>query len=216
MAASHIAYSDMAIHKVSGTDPDQDAQSLIQLIEWKINFALRHAPGDAGELANNTFKKKALFPFLLRGLAIESYENNITNTTTWENVKTNFITGFSDVRNKVRYGMEVEHWIRGDGEEMRIFLQRIRRTVGKGWPNQKSINEALQQNAERDAQAQQRRQRYTDYLLKRLPPRYLKRRAQDYLMENPNATWNDFSTQINRRDISFQVSSNFLKDEEYT
>ena len=35
-------------------------------------------------------------------------------------------------------------------------------------------------------------------------------------MENPNATWNDFSTQIIHKDVSFQVSSNFLNDEEQT
>ena len=35
-------------------------------------------------------------------------------------------------------------------------------------------------------------------------------------MENPNATWNDFSTRIIHRDVSFQVSSNFLNDEEQT
>ena len=35
-------------------------------------------------------------------------------------------------------------------------------------------------------------------------------------MENPKATWNDFSTKIIQRDVSFQVSSNFLNDEEQT
>ena len=35
-------------------------------------------------------------------------------------------------------------------------------------------------------------------------------------MENPNATWNDFSTRIIQRDVSFQVSSNFSNDEEQT
>ena len=35
-------------------------------------------------------------------------------------------------------------------------------------------------------------------------------------MENPNATWNDFSTRIIQRDVSSQVSSNFLNDEEQT
>ena len=35
-------------------------------------------------------------------------------------------------------------------------------------------------------------------------------------MENPNAAWNDFSTRIFQRDVSFQVSSNFLNDEEQT
>ena len=91
MAAAHLAYPDLAVDKFSGTDPDQDAESFIQLIERKINFALGDAPGDAGELVNYTFRKKALFS-LLRGPAAEWYEGNITNATTWQNVRTNFIT----------------------------------------------------------------------------------------------------------------------------
>ena len=35
-------------------------------------------------------------------------------------------------------------------------------------------------------------------------------------MENPHSTWNDFSTRIIQREVSFQVSSNFLTDEEQT
>ena len=35
-------------------------------------------------------------------------------------------------------------------------------------------------------------------------------------MENPNGTWNDFSTIIIQREVSFQVSFNFLNDEERT
>ena len=35
-------------------------------------------------------------------------------------------------------------------------------------------------------------------------------------MENPNAKWNNFSTRIIQRYVSYQVSSNFLNDEEQT
>ena len=35
-------------------------------------------------------------------------------------------------------------------------------------------------------------------------------------MENPNATWNEFSTRIIQNDVSFQVSNNFLNNEEQT
>ena len=216
MANSHLAYPDLAIDKFSGTDPDQDAESFIQLIERKINFALGDAPADAGELVNYTFRKKALFSSLLRGPAAEWYESNITNATTWEDVRTNFNTRFSDGRNKFRYRMEVEHCIRDDGEEIRQLLHRIKRTVDKGWPDDLNGIEAANDAAERTAQGGQRRQRYIDYSLKGLRPRYLQRKAQEYLMENPNATWNDFSTRITQRDVSFQVSSNFLNDEEQT
>ena len=118
MAKTYLAYPDLAIDKFSGTDPDQDAESFIQLNERKINFALGDAPADAGELLNYTFRKKALFSSLLLGPAAEWYESNITNATAWENVRTNFITRFSDGRKNIRYSMEVEHCIRGDGEEI--------------------------------------------------------------------------------------------------
>ena len=36
------------------------------------------------------------------------------------------------------------------------------------------------------------------------------------MMENPDATWIDFSARIMQRDVSFQVSSAFLTDEEQT
>ena len=85
MANTHLAYPDLAIDKFSGTDPDHDAVSFIQLMERKINFALGDAPADAGELVNYTIRKKALFSSLLRGRAAEWHESNITNSTTWEN-----------------------------------------------------------------------------------------------------------------------------------
>ena len=82
MANTHLAYLDLAIDKFSGTDPDQDAESFIQLIERKINFALGDARADAGELVNYTFREKALFSSLLRGPAAEWYERNFTNART--------------------------------------------------------------------------------------------------------------------------------------
>ena len=211
MAATHLAYPDLALDKFSGTDPDQDAESFIQLIERKINFALGDAPTNVDALANYNFRKKALFSSLLRGPAAEWYGSTIEAATPWEDIRTNFITRFSDGRNKFRHRLEVEHCVRGDGEEIRNFLHRIKKTVDKGWPDDMNGINRTQQNAERDAQARQRRQRYMDYSLRGLRPRYLQRKAQEYLMEHPNATWNDFSTHIIQKDVSFQVSSNFFR-----
>ena len=166
MAYTHLAYPDLAIHKLSRTHPDQNAETFIQLIERKNNFALGDATADAGDLANYTIRKKALFPSSLRRPAAEWDESNFTNATTWENVRKNFITRFSDGRNKFQYQKEVEHCFRGDGEEIRNFLHRIKRTVDKGWPDDMEGIAAADQNAERGAQGLHRRQRYIDYSLK--------------------------------------------------
>ena len=74
MTNTHLAYPDLALDKFSGTDPNQDAESFVQHIERKINFALGDAPAYLDELVNYTFRKKALFSFLLRGPAAEWYE----------------------------------------------------------------------------------------------------------------------------------------------
>ena len=67
MANTHLAYPDLAIDKFSGTDPDQDADSFIQLIERKINFALGDAPADAGDLVNYTFGEESAVFFSTPG-----------------------------------------------------------------------------------------------------------------------------------------------------
>ena len=66
MAATHLAYPDLAPDNFSGTDPDQDAESFIQLIERKINFAPGDAPANPDALANYNFRKEVLFSSLLR------------------------------------------------------------------------------------------------------------------------------------------------------
>ena len=112
--------------------------------------------------------------------------------------------------------MEVGHCLRGDGEEIRKFLHRIKKIVDKGCPDDMEGFADADRPAERQARGRQRRQRYIDYTLRGLPPKYLQRKAQEYLMEHPNANWNDFSTRIIQRDVSYQVSSNFLNNEEQT
>ena len=126
MAETHLAYPDLALDKFFGTDQDQDAESFVQLIERKVNFALGDAPADLDDLVSYTFRKKALFSSLLRGPAAEWYEIKIENATTWADTREEFITRSPDGQNKFRYRMEVEHCVRGDGEEIRNFLHRIK------------------------------------------------------------------------------------------
>ena len=75
--------------------------------------------------------------------------------------------------------MEVEHCVRGDGEEIRKFLHRIKKNVDKEWPDDMEGFVEADRAAERQAQGRQRRQRYTDYTLRGLRSRYLQRKAQE-------------------------------------
>ena len=185
MAATHLAYPDLALDKFSGNGPDQDAEYFIQLIERKYNFAFGDAPANPDALANYTFRKKALFSFLLRGPAGERYESSVEAATPGNDIRIGFIARFSDGRTKFRHRMELEHCFRRYGEEIRNFPHRIKAKVEKGWPRDMSSVAGAQQAAEREAQGRQRRLRYMDYSLRGLRPKYLQRKAQEYLMEHP-------------------------------
>ena len=152
MTNTHLAYPDLALDKFSGTHPDQDAEFFVQLIERKINFALGDAPADPDDLVGYTVRKKALFSSLLQGPAAEWYENFIEKATTWAATREQFITRFSDGRNKFRHRMEVEHCVGGDGEEIRNFPHRIKKIVDEGWPDDMEGVAEGDRAAERQAQ----------------------------------------------------------------
>ena len=133
---------------------------------------------------------------------------------TWDEIGTLLITILPDGRNKFRHRMPVEHTIRADEEEFGNVFHRIKKTVNQGWSGNMVGVAVADQNAERTAEARQRRQRYPDYTLKVLRPRYLQRKAQEYLMGHPTATWNDFSTHLVNKNATYQVLTIFLIDEE--
>ena len=105
-------------------------------------------------------------------------------------MKMKSIARFSDGRNEFRHRLEVEHCWSDDTS---------------GIPN-------AQQNAERETQKKQQKQTYLNYSPRGLKTIYLQIKAQEQLMECPNATRNDFSTQIFQEDVLLQVCSDFLHD----
>ena len=144
----HLAYPYVASEKFSGTEPDQDAESFLQLLEA---------------------------------------------ATLWNEIKTNFITRFSQIRFKVSHQLEVEH----------CWLDDMEKSI----PN-------AQQNAERATQKRQQKQKYIDYNLRRLKSMYLQLKAKEQLLDYANATRNEFLSHNIREDIMIQVFSNFLHDVE--
>ena len=158
MAEAHLGYRDLIMDNFSGTDPDRDAEAFICQIECKIFYVLGTEPDVAdAEHVVYLFRKKAFFSSLLRGSAAEWYGSTITDAMTWNDVRNLFITRFSDRRNKFRQRMEIEHCIRADGEEIRNFLHRKKKTVDEGWPDDMVGVALADQNAERTAQGRQRR-----------------------------------------------------------
>ena len=193
--------------KFSGNDPDQDVKSFLLTIENKIDFSLGSPPNDAGEAVRHLFRKKALFSSLLRGPAAEWYEGfNVGNPLpTWIQVRTAFITRFSDDRDKYRHSITAENYVRGKVELVKNFYHRVKQAVDKGWP----IDAAANQN-ERDAQQNSRNQKYIDFTIRGLTPSGLKRKAHEFLIEQPNTTWDNFKDHVANKDLIYSVSSEFV------
>ena len=122
----------------------------------------------------------------------ESFLQLTETTTLWNGKKMNFITRFSDGRNKFRNRLEVEHC----------------------WPDDTNGVPNAQQNVERTTQKRQQKQRCMDYNLRGLKPNYSQLKAQNQLMEYQNAAWDDFPTHNIQKDVMLQVSSIFLHDVE--
>ena len=157
MYAAHLTYPGLALDKFSGTDPDQDAKSFIQLVERKIIYAPGVARANPDVLAKYSFRKKTLFSCLLRDPAGEWYESNFDAAIPWEYIGTNFISWFSDGRNKFRHRLEIERCIKTDGEEIENSLKRNKQVVDKSWPDDMGGVTGPQQAAEQAAEAGQKK-----------------------------------------------------------
>ena len=158
-AIAHLACPDLALDNLSGTDSDQDAEAFIRLRECRISFALGTEPEVADwEHVIYLFRKEVFFSSLLKRPATECYRSTIQDAVTWNEVRTLFITKFSD-GNIFRHRMEVEHCLRANGEEIQNFLHRIRKTLDKGWHGDMVGVATADQEADRAAQSEQRRQR---------------------------------------------------------
>ena len=201
MEENTVSFPDLASEKFSGNDPDQDTKSFLLTVENKINFSLGSRPTDIAERTRSLFRKKALFSSLLRDPAAEWYADSINDAATWNQIRTTFIERFSDDRDKYRHRITAEKRVRGNEELIKNFCHRFKSAVDKGWPLDPSGTQA-----KKDIQQNQSNAKYIEFTVKGLKPTGLKRKAHEYLMEHPNATWNAFQTHVTSKDVIYTIS----------
>ena len=95
--------------------------------------------------------------------------------------------------------------MRGNEELIKNFYHRVKSAVDKGWP----LDPNGTQN-ERDNQQNQRNAKYIEFTVRGLRPAGLKRKAHEYLIEHPNATWDAFQTHITSKDVIYTISSELV------
>ena len=202
MAENTVSFPDLASDKFSGNDPDQDAKSFLLTVENKIKFSLGSRPTDIAERTRYLLRKKALFSSLLRGPAAEWLAESINDAATWDQIRNAFIDRLSDDRDKHRHRSTAENCVRGTEDLIKNFYHRFKSAVDKGWP----LDPNGTQN-EKDNQQNQRNAKNIEFTVRGLKPTGLKRKAHEYLIEHPDATWDVLQTHITSKDVIYTVSS---------
>ena len=207
IAENTLSIPDFALDKFSGNDPDQNAKSFLFTVVNKIIFSLGSWPSDVAERARCLFRKTALISSLLRGLAAEWYADSINDAAAWDQIKTAFIDRFFDDRDKYRQRITAENCVLVNEELTKNFYHRIKSAVEKRWPLDPNGTQA-----EKNNEQYQRKANYIESTVRGLKPNGLKRKAHEYLIEHPNATWDAFQTHITSKDVICTISSELVRN----
>ena len=210
MADHPITHPNLSFVSFSGNDSDLNAKAFWTSVENKIVFSLGQRPTDAGAQPNYDHRQKSLFGSLLTETALEWYTDEVTNTTTWAELKSFFLKRFTDGRDRFKHRIDAENATRQEGELIKNYFHRIKTSVDKGWPE--SIDTTVHADAdaqalEKNIQTRQRTQKYIDFSVKGLKPLALKQKAHEYMIENPNAGWVTFTNHIITKDLTFIVAT---------
>ena len=210
MADHPITHPNLSFVSFSGNDSDLNAKAFWTSVENKIVFSLGQRPTDAGAQPNYDHRQKSLFGSLLTETALEWYTDEVTNTTTWAELKNLFLKRFTDGRDRFKHRIDAENATRQEGELIKNYFHRIKTSVDKGWPESIDTTvhaDADAQTLEKNIQKRQRTQKYIDFSIKGLKPLALKQKAHEYMIENPNAGWETFTNHIITKDLTFIVAT---------
>ena len=95
--------------------------------------------------------------------------------------------------------------MRGNEELIKNFYHRVKSAVDQGWPLDRNGTQA-----DRDNQQNQRNARHIKFTVRGLKPTGLQRKANECLIEHPNATWDAFQTYITSKDFIYAISSELV------
>ena len=210
MADTPISHPNLSLMTFSGNDPNQNATAFWNSVENKILFSLGQRPADNDARRSYDSRQRSLFGSLLTDTSLEWFNENVTNATTWAQLKDLFLNRFTDGRDQFKHRIDAENAARQDGELIKNYFHRIKSSVDRGWPE--STDETVHateaaQNAERTIQTRQRSQKYIDFSIKGLRPLALKQKAHEYMIEHPNANWDQFTNHVITKDLTFIVAT---------
>ena len=198
-------FNDVVMEKISATEPEDDADAFVKQVQHKIKVTLGQLPAPSNDRENYLFRQRALFASLLRGPAAEWYAANIKEEDaahTWDFLKREFRTRFTDGRDRYRFRIQAENIKRTENEPIKTYLQRVKKIVDKGWPTIYVVGATAAQRTAADNQMPiHRNEKYISLGSKGLIPNSLKQCAYKRMLEHPNTTWEQLTTHLINKDL---------------
>ena len=114
----------------------------------------------------------------------------------WNAVRNQFLTRFTDAKDKFRKGIEVESIKRQPDELIKSYTQRVTKAIEKRWPDPDYNND-------------QRTAKSLEYFVRGPTPSALKQKAHQLLIESPT-TLQQLKDHVATKDLNFSVSSEFM------
>ena len=133
--ANTLAYPVLALEKSIGTDSSDDPTAFIRLLEKKISFLLSSRPNTYENNIQIVYddRRNAIFGSVLRSPAAEGFDS-LEAAIAWDEMKTQFITRFTDGKMQYRFQIEAENLKTQPDENIKRYIHRIKSLVDKGWP----------------------------------------------------------------------------------
>ena len=112
----------MSFVSFSGNDPDLNAKAFWVSDENKIVFSIGQRPTDAGAQPHYDHRQKSLFASLLTETALEWYTDEVTDATTWAELKDLFLKKFTDSSDRFKHRIDAENATRQEGKSVKKKL----------------------------------------------------------------------------------------------
>ena len=204
-------FKDVVMGKISGTEPEDDADAFVKQVEQEIKVTLGQLPAPRNDGENYLFRQRALFASLLRGPAAEWYAAKINKEDvahTRDFMKREFGTPFIDGRDRYRFRIQAENIKRTESEPIKTYLQRVKNTVEKSWPTIYVVGANAAQRTVSDNQMQiHRNEKHISLGSKGSIPNSLKQCAYKRMLEHPNTAWEELATHLINKDLCYARSA---------
>ena len=137
---------------------------------------------------------------MLTDTSLEWFNDNVTNATTWAQLKDLFLNRFTDGQDQFKHRIDAENAARQDGVLIKNYFHRVNSSVDRSSVDVTVHADEAAQTAERNMRTRQRSQKYIGFSIKGIRPLALRQKAREYMIEHPRSNWDQFTNHVITKD----------------